>query len=249
MKGVFILYGESFRDGGQFSRITATKRSLPLQIKASKSHMDFCKFVKKQYNIDLDIIIHTYATKYEHILKKIYNNPQYISSKELIGNTNCAQMAVDLIKKEYDFVFFTRMDIYIKPQFYTLFNPYWNKINFLSQNFTSWECGFYPKNYPIINPIIKFIPKKYFKVLKKIDIGHSALKSYIEYFKLTYDDFDFMVDEYYDANTYNDYNPYYKMISRPESKKHIDKGKKINRLLFGTRKKITCKKVRIRKPQ
>ena len=242
MKGVFILYGESFRDGGRFSRARDTKRSIPLQIKASNSHMDFCNFIKKQYDIPIDIIIHTYDTKYENRLKKIYKDPIYVSSKELVGPTNAAQIAVDHIKKDYDFIFLTRMDIFIKPHFYTVFNPYWNKIYFISQSTTaSWNCGFYPNNYPAVNQTLKFIPKKYFKVLKKIDMDHSAIRSYIKNYKLTYNDMDFMVDEYFDANTYIERNSYYKMVSRPESNLMPTKGLKINRLLFGTRKKIKFK--------
>ena len=42
-------------------------------------------------------------------------------------------------------------------------------------------------------------------------------------FKLSY--YDFMTDDYH-ADSYKDYNPYYKIISRP-AKKWYDKGKKI----------------------
>ena len=51
-------------------------------------------------------------------------------------------------------------------------------------------------------------------------------------FKLSY--YDFMTDDYH-ADSYKDYNPYYKIISRP-AKKWYDKGKKINRTLFGSKK-------------
>jgi len=246
MKGAVVLYGESFRDGKQHSRLRDTKRSVPLQIKASQSHVNFGKFLKKQFNIDIDFIIHTYDTIYEDTLKKIYPNLTYTSSEQLldknVGNSvsKCAQLAINTIKKEYDFIVLTRMDIYIKPHFYTIFNPYWNKIYMISQNFTKWKCGFFRNKNPIVNPTIHFIPKKYFKILKKINVTHDLITSYQENFKLTFDDFDFMVDDYHDADSNKDYNPYYKMISRPETKKWHDRGRKINRSLFGTKKKITC---------
>jgi hypothetical protein len=246
MKCAIVLYGESFRDGKQHSRIRDTKRSVPLQIKASISHVNFAKFLKKHFNIDVDFMIHTYDTIYEGKLKQIYPNLTYTSSKQLLdkktGNSvsKCAQLAIHNIKKDYDFIVLTRMDIYIKPHFYNIFNPYWNKIYMISQNNTKWKCGFYDNNIPIVNPTIQFIPKSYFNILKKINVDHFLIKSYQEQFNLTYDDFDFMVDDYHDADSNKDYNPYYKMISRPETKKWHDKGKKINRSLFGTKKKITC---------
>ena len=52
-----------------------------------------------------------------------------------------------------------------------------------------------------------------------------------------------MVDTYHDADSYKDYNPYYRYVGRPESTVWHDRGKKINRSLFG--KKQTCKHVSV----
>jgi hypothetical protein len=244
MRGLFALYGESFRDGKQSSRLKDTKKSVPLQLKASKSHVNFCKFLKAQFNIDMDFSIQTYDTIYEDKLKQIYPNLTYHSSKELLDNnvqisiSKGARLAIENSKNNYDFVFLTRMDIYIKPHFYTIFNPYWNKIYFISQNYTNFNCGFFSNNIPFVNSTIQFVPKKYFNILKHINVDHTAIQHYNKH--LTYEDYDFMVDDYHDADSYKDYNPYYKMISRSETKKWHDKGKKINRSLFGTKKKITC---------
>ena len=48
MKGLFLLIGESFRTGGQGSRIRGEIRALHEQEIACYSHIDFIKFLKKK---------------------------------------------------------------------------------------------------------------------------------------------------------------------------------------------------------
>jgi len=245
-KGLLLLYGESFREGNQGSRLRDTENSFHTQKIASDSHILFCKNIKNKYNIDMDILINTYDTKYESSLKSWYidNNLTYMTNTELIG-FKLVQNALDVIDKDkYNFILFTRIDIYIKPQFYNIFNPYWDKIYFISQNWTFCQkCGFLDNNevnYPVVNPIIEFIPKTYYKVLTNINVDHDAWKKYIDTFNMSNNDMDFMVNTYHDTDSYKDFNPYYKMIGRPENNIWYDEGKVIDRTIFGTNKKITC---------
>jgi len=129
-RGLLILYGESFREGGQNSRERDCDNSYKTQKIASESHTDFCKFIKEKYNIYMDISITTYDTKYEKDLKSWYNNLVYYKSyKELIGTKNISHSAINNNDSEkYSFMFITRMDIYIKKDYYPIFNPYWDKI-------------------------------------------------------------------------------------------------------------------------
>jgi hypothetical protein len=245
-KGLLLLYGESFREGGQGSRQRDTKTSLQTQREASASHVELCNHIKNTYNIDMDILINTYDTKYENELKSWYQGYplEYISNKELIG-FQLVQDALNSIDKEkYDFVLFTRTDVFIKPRFLEIFNPEWNKIYFLSQSWTNDPgCGFiHNENIltPRVNPIIKMIPKSYFKVLHNINIDHDAWKHYKIHHGLNDNEMGFMCDDYHDADSYKDFNPYYKMIGRPENSTWHDQGKKINKSLFGTNTKIDC---------
>ena len=243
MKGLLLLYGECFRDGHHGSRITTTPTSYLPQKEASLSHVAFCDAMKKK-GLHMDVLIHTYPTKYKHDLLSWYAYPFYYEKKRYTFKNpyNALDSFMRITKKidrSYDFIILTRLDILLKQPFHTLINPLWDKIYFFSQESTQFECsGFYEGNIPAVNPIIEFIPKRFFYMLDHICVLHDAWKKYTE---LGIKDLDFMVEEYYRADTYQDYNPYYKMVNRPETYIHYDKGKKIDRTLFYSNKKLKCK--------
>jgi len=248
MKGLLLLYGECFRDGHHKSRVTDTETSYLPQKEASLSHNEFCNRMK-QKGVDMDILIHTYPTKYEKDLRSWYTYPTVYIEKKRYPYKNASNALTSFMRitkkidRSYDFIIFTRLDILLKPAFHSLINPLWDKIYFFSQNWTKFlgNCGFYEGNIPIVNPAIKFIPKKYFYMLDHVNVDHGA---WVRYSKLGIKEIDFMVEEYYDGDTYLDYNPYYKMANRPETHIHHDKGKKIDRSLFYTKRIIKCKKTK-----
>lgn len=246
-RGLLLLYGESFRVGTQGSRVRDTDESFELQKKASDSHMRFCNHIQNKYTIDMDVLINTYDTKYDTELKSFYKNYTYMTNKTLIGSNNLVQSAVDtIIDNKYEFIFITRIDIYIKPYFFSIFTPFWNKIYFISQNWTLWQnCGFIESNdtginIPVVNPLFQFIPRTHFKVLKNINVEHEGWMHYFKNFGLSINDMDFMVNTYHDADSFKDYNPFYKMIGRPETDKWHDADKTIDRSLIETKNKISC---------
>ena len=242
MKGLLFLYGESFRDGKQNSRLKDTRASFIPQQNASLSHLAFRQHIQDKYNIDMDIIITTHDTRYELQLKKWYTPYKYISQKSdaIKSVDKLVQDAVNVIDRKYEFIFMTRMDIYLKPLFFKKFNPNWRTIKFFSPNFTPWECG-RDGQFPLINPTCEFIPKHYFQVLYNVCIHHRAWRHYHEIFHIPNSKLGFMVNTYHDADSFKDFNPYYKMVSRPESMIWHDRGKKINKSLFG-KKTRKCKK-------
>jgi len=69
MKGLFIMFGESFRSGGQYSRIRGNDESYFGQIDASLSQMRFIK----NLNVDIDVYISSYSTKFDNNLLGIYS--------------------------------------------------------------------------------------------------------------------------------------------------------------------------------
>jgi len=228
-KGILVLYGESFRTGDVRSRDRDCDECLETQKQASRSHTDFIKFVQEKYNVTLDVIIDTYDTKYQKELKSFYTSPEFYSHPELLGWDKICQDAVNRIDKtKYDFIFFTRVDIFIKPEFYKVFDPFWSNIKFISPvEQESFPCGF-KKNkngvyFPQINPIFMFFPEKYFYTLENINAGHEAWSHYMDTYHLTEDDMGFMVDYQFNANSSITQNPYYKMIGRPESSDLMDK--------------------------
>jgi hypothetical protein len=102
--------------------------------------------------------------------------------------------------------------------------------------FTSqcWTRGASFIQEPRINPIIKFIPQKYFYLLEnKIDIDHESWYDYKTNHNLTNDDLDFMLDTYHDTDSYKDWNPLYYMVSRPETKIWYNDIIKVDKSKFG----------------
>jgi len=244
MKGLLLLTGEAFREGLQLQRQRDTVASFQPQKMASQSHVDFCNYIKQEHDVKMDIFISTYDTKYEKDLKSWYPNCKYKSTKKLIG-PKLVQDAVHEIEKGYDFIFLTRLDIFIKPYFYSVFNPKWKTIKFFSQNYTIWDCGM-TGPYPLVNPTFQFIPKNYFHVCKNISTDHFVWRHYHEVVHIPHNKMDFMVDTYHDADSYKDYNPYYRYVGRPESTLWHDRGKTINRKLFGKKNNCNTKKIHAR---
>jgi len=205
----------------------------------------------KQKGVDMHVLIHTYSTKYKKDLRSWYTYPTtYYEKKRYPFKT--PEQALDSfmritkeIDRSYDFIVFTRLDICLKPPLFTLINPSWDKIYFFSQRSTSTEtCGFYKGNIPSVNTTLQFIPKKMFGMLQHTSVNHDAWR---KYYNLGITELDFIVDEYYRADTYDDYNPYYKVANRPETYIHYDKGKKIDRTLFYSNKKLKCKTKKFKK--
>lgn len=236
-KGLLLLYGESFREGGQGDRTRDTSNSLNTQKIASDSHVSFCKHVKNKYNIDMEIVINTYDTKYENELKEFYTDIDipiinYISNPELIGWNNLVNNALKIIdRSKYDFILFTRMDIALKPYFLEIFNPEWNKIMFAS---IEWTKSLYDVNknnekYPRINPIIIFVSYNHFDILQNMDVDHTSWNTNTTEFNKNIDNMDYMLDGYYDADSAKDKNPIYYMVSRPENEVHHDEGKIVDK--------------------
>ena len=242
MKGLFILTGEAFREGLQKQRKRDTVASFEPQKMASQSHVDFCDYLKEKYGVKMDISINTYDTKYEKDLKSWYPNCNYKSNKTLVGNKALIEVILNEINKEdYDFIFTSRMDVFIKPYFHHVFNPKWKTIHFFCQLVSLHpHCNGFRETSPLVNEIFQFYPKKYFYVFSNFSESGFAWHHYHKTFSIPHSKMDFMVETRHEADTYKDYNPYYRFVGRPESTVWHDRGKKINRKLFG--KKHTCKK-------
>ena len=250
-KGILILYGESFRSGNIGSRIRDCEACVKTQKLASQSHVDFIQYVERTYPLTMDVLIDTYDTKYEESLKGYYNQPSFYSHPELLGWDNISQHAVNQVDlSHYDFILMTRLDILIKPEFYTTFQP-WKKIMFLSPvepdhtpeakcSFSKSETGLY---YPLVNPTFIFFPASYFYTLKQINTGHQAWKHFMETYQLTEKDMGFMSNYQFNTNSANIQNPFYKMVGRPESKNTLDRTMVISYPLIGLTQP-TCSSVR-----
>lgn len=233
-KALLILFGESFRLGGQYSRNRGYESSYNEQINAAKSHMKLITFLK-QKKIDVDVSINSYTTKYDEDLTNIYKEVLYdkIFYPELIGQNGLIHNCMKRISnwKDYDFVLCMRIDLCLKDKFMEIFNPYSDKILFPSICFEPYhKVG----NHPRINDMMLYVPKKYIGVFKEkeIQLSHRSWYDLIQEFKFDYNELDTMLNTYHDSDSAKDYNPIYYIVNRPECKKHHTSNKIFDKYNF-----------------
>lgn len=213
-KALIILFGESFRYGKQKNRNTGLLESYNEQINASKSHIKLILSLSDRY--DIDVSINSYTTKYDNDLISIYDKYliHSVFHKKLLGQNR-------LIKKykfearKYDFILYSRIDIFLKDKFFEIFNPSINKILFPS---ICYKPHHKIGGHPRVNDMMAFIPKKYFFYLEKFKLCHRSWRILIESQEFTYDDLDTMLNTYHDSDTYKDSNPIYYITNRKEKK-------------------------------
>jgi hypothetical protein len=226
MNGCIILFGESFRLGGQGTRDTGDDKSYDGQINAANSHISFIKELSNK-NLSIDVHISSYKTRFSDDLIEIYNNNliSYDFYEELIGQGNLISNSIEKITIEnYDFILIMRIDLFLKNEFLELFDENWDKIMWPSVCFKPFHtCGRHPR----VNDMMMFIPKKYYTYLQYINYsptGHNQWHDFIENTDLTYDCLDTMLNTYHDSDSAKDFNPLYFIVNRPESTIHHDKG-------------------------
>jgi hypothetical protein len=217
MKGLFIIIGESFRLGGQGTRIRGLTESYSPQINACNTHINFLNHIKLKYNCDSDICLSTYTTQYDNDLIEIYKEKlvYYKIFDNVIGLNQLFQDCINNINKNYDFVFYFRIDLYLKEHFFDVFNPEWSTIRFPT---ICWKKDSVHINKPRVNDMMLYIPNRFFDKLNKMVIGHEAWYNFSHDLNIDDSDMDVMINTYHDSDSQKDYNPLYYIVNRPESK-------------------------------
>ena len=72
MKGLIVLFGESFRSGKQQSRVRGKDESFVSQIKGSKSQLEFIEHIENKYNCEVHVSINSYTTKFDNDLCNVF---------------------------------------------------------------------------------------------------------------------------------------------------------------------------------
>jgi hypothetical protein len=219
MNGLIIFLGESFRLGCQGTRNRGHPESYNEQINACNSHIHFIENTITKYNMNsMSVFISSYTTQFETQLLSIYNKHLIGSHfySDMIGLTNLFQDSIKKIENiaNYDFIFYIRIDLFLKPLFIDLFNPYTNIILYPT---ICWILLNYCSNHPRVNDMMLFIPKKYYKYLQNITICHEIWYNLMHSTDLTYDDMDTLIHTYHDSDSCKDYNPLYYIVNRPEN--------------------------------
>jgi hypothetical protein len=220
MRCLFVISGESFRSGGQFSRKRSDdKHTINLQRLASYSHIRLINYVKKAFNINTDILINTYAftPKCDELLLKLYEprviyanfrTSQAFEAQEFHSQTNAFVSNLDL--ELYEFIFFIRIDHYIKKYFLSKFKKIDDKIRYGLLDYNSLGA---------MNDLV-YIPKCYFKLIN-VDIyqnirnvhgGGQYLVNSVGIYAI-----DYFINTYHSLSTDYNWNPIFTNVERPES--------------------------------
>jgi hypothetical protein len=218
MKGCIILFGESFRLGGQGNRNTGSNESYHPQIEAANSHVNFIKDLNGK-GISVDVYISSYKTKFTDDLVSVYKYFLIGSDfyDHLMGHENLINNAINKVSniKTYDFLLIMRIDLYLKNKFTEIFNGNWDKILWPSICFKPHhKCGIHPR----VNDMMIFIPKKYYSHLENFHrLTHEQWAHLVEHTSLEYDCLDTMIKTFHDSDSAKDFNPLYYIVNRHEN--------------------------------
>lgn len=216
MKGLFIIIGESFRTGSQGSRIRGNESSYSEQIDACKSHIKFFEHLKTEYNLEPHVSMLTYSTQYDKVLQDIY--APYLNKfgflQEVIGLQNLFRHALDGISLDmYDFICYIRIDLFLKSDFFKIFNPKWNTITYPS---IAWKQDSLYEGYPRVTDMMIFVPRELYPYLMSGMVCHEGwyilCQSGLDNTKINT-----MINTYHDSDSQKDWNPIYRVVNRPES--------------------------------
>lgn len=222
-KGLFIFFGECFREGLSCTRLVDTEFGFKNQVESSNSHKLLINNIIEKNDYTIDVAIHTYNTKYIETLLSCYNNivykhfsdHYYSNDVKHIANKVISDIFNSLNMSDYDFIFFCRLDILLKPEFFKLFNTDWSEIMYPNVMSVS-------NNDMCIANVFCFIPKKYFfPFLMWTGITNChffyphAIKDLLKNGLSLYD-VNFISDKTYIANTIQSKNPLWCINCRPE---------------------------------
>ena len=210
---LFVYIGESFRTGGQHTRVRGLRIAYDEQRIAAESHVDFMRSL----DFNCEAFVCTYDTEYAHELCSWY--PCLVRSEIVSGSPIGygelflrSSALIDLAK--YDFVMYIRIDLILKPFFRQIFDPNRPFVTYSSVvEINSCRC---PSGAPCVGDMIMFVPRclydPVFTSKRKDVLSHDAADA-LNAMGVRVDTW---LRTMHDANTQLDYNPIYKIANRPE---------------------------------
>jgi hypothetical protein len=222
MRGLIVTRGMSFRDGTRGSSSHGSENAIESQKEATLSHSKLFHTIKNKYNIDLKIQLDTASTDYDYLLKDWLEDCNATFNFTEQRDPTQLQNFNRIIKNigglwSYNFIIVCRNDIYLKDEFIEIINPYDNQFRY---PFVLWyKDRKFKKNTPKISDTFFFFPRRYYRLFEAFteDVGHfhevlfqmRQMDSMLEH--LPY------INTYHDADSYYDFNPLYRMVSRGET--------------------------------
>jgi len=222
MCGLIITRGMSFRDGTRGTRTYGTDSSIENQKEATLSHSKLFHNIKNKYNIDLKFHLDTASTNHNFLLKEWLEDCNATFNFTEQRDASQLQNFNRIIKSIgglwfYDFVIILRNDIFIKDEFINLIDP---KEQDFKYPFVLWYKDRKLKfNIPKISETLLFFPRRYYRLFEAFteDVGHfHEVLLQMKYMDSMLEHSPY-INTYHDADSFYDFNPLYRMVSREEN--------------------------------
>jgi hypothetical protein len=228
---ILLLRGEAFRKGGQHSRTIGAEDIYDEQQAACSTHMDLIRSIEAK-GFQVEVYIDTYSTQYDNRLRENYGG--YVKGARFHTTRFASQSllikdGIELIGSAPAPLLILRLDMYLKPPFIETYRPETQTIQFFSVCSHGWHKT--PKGNPRINDVLFHFPEAAFErtsmLFENNFIGWHELLDYepLEYGSM----YSFMTTKYYDSDSEKDFNPYYRLVGRPESSIWRSEGKEFPR--------------------
>jgi hypothetical protein len=223
-KGLICIIGESFRLGGQGTRVRDVDEAYEPQKSASMSVVEFADHIKAAHGVDCDMVVSSYSTRWEGDLKEWYGHRLIGSTfrESLVGLERLVSEAKNIVDfSTYDFILVLRIDLLLKPFFKTVFNPHWDSVMYPSVCWLGWHEVW---GQPRASDMMVHVPKRL--VSAPFHMSHEACFHYAK--EGFGSDFGFMLDTLHDSDSAKDYNPLYRIVGRPASERWHSVGYKMD---------------------
>lgn len=219
MRGVVVLFGESFRLGFQGNRNIGSEESYAGQMEASKSHIDFVNQLRRDKGAEIDVVVNTYETRYSEELKSLYDPLVFNLNHHQCGYKNIFHQSCGLADELLggrDFVFFLRIDLFLKDTFFSAFRADESRILWPS---VCWVQDCRHEGSPRVSDTMVCVPSKWFPLVRDKnfwayhDGWHQLLGRVGNEGQGTF------LNTLHDSDSAKDWNPIYRMSNRPEQTK------------------------------
>ena len=219
-----IIRGEAFRKGGQGNRDDGKSDTYDEQKAACKTHMDLVnKIVATGFLVD--VYIDTYSTEYDNDIRSWYgpnlkdarfHKTKFNSQRSLIKD------GLEMIneKEAYDALMIVRIDLYLKPAFIEKYDPTTSTVQF---PFILWTLNSKTaKGNPMVSDTIFHFPKAHYDKLYGLYSGNTwgdnTNHAFLDHVPLEYGkEYSLLTTHFHDSDSAKDFNPFYKMVGRPEN--------------------------------
>lgn len=222
-----IIRGEAFRKGHQNNRDDGQAESYDEQKEACATHMALVRRIES-LGYKVDIYIDSYHTQYNDTLLEWYGanvkDSQFHTTKFASQNM-LIKDSLEMLKDEldsYDALLILRMDLFLKERFINEYNPDTRTVQFPFNTWTIMKRT--PGGNPRVADTIFHFPKRHYNKLHGLYEGESSGNhAFLDTVPLQYEkEFSYMTKYFHDSDSAKDFNPYYRMIGRPESTKWHD---------------------------